>query len=234
MSVAVLFYAFQIYCDFSGYTDIAIGAARVMGFDLMENFNLPYLSASLSEFWSRWHISLSGWFKDYLYFPLGGSRNGMWKHIRNLLIVFAISGLWHGARWTFVIWGLLHAAFLIAATLRDRYLPKARLPQLPGIIFTFILVTLLWIFFRAGSLTEALSVLHKLTEFRIGQRPDFKMGGTELVFSFGLIAVLFLKEMYLKFQVSNRLSFYSVLGIIVLACYLFGIYNQKQFIYFQF
>jgi alginate O-acetyltransferase complex protein AlgI len=234
MALAVLFYSFQIYCDFSGYTDIALGAARVMGFDLMENFRLPYLSASLSEFWSRWHISLSGWFKDYLYFPLGGSRQGIGKHIRNLLLVFAISGLWHGARWTFVAWGLMHAAFLIASTLRDRFLPKVRLARVPGIAFTFILVTLLWIFFRAAGLSEAMTVLHKLSAFSIRQHFDFKMGATELVFSFALIAILFLKEVYGKFQVSGRFAFYGALCLLVLSCYLFGIYNQKQFIYFQF
>ena len=127
--LATFFYTFQIYCDFSGYSDIALGSARVMGFELMENFRTPYFSTSISEFWRRWHISLSTWFRDYLYIPLGGNRVSEWRRYFNQFFVFMISGLWHGAAWTFVIWGSLHGFYLILAVLRAKYLPKIIVTQ---------------------------------------------------------------------------------------------------------
>lgn len=156
---AAVFFSFQIFCDFSGYSDIAIGSARVMGFDLMKNFDRPYASTSISEFWRRWHISLSTWFRDYLYIPLGGNRVGKSRAYLNLFIVFLISGLWHGANWNYIIWGALHGFFLIFALLTSK--PRAALQSLSRISFfptintvlqtsiTFILVTFAWIFFRA-------------------------------------------------------------------------------------
>src|SRR6202012_1803993 len=143
--VATIFFTFQIYCDFSGYSGIAIGAARVLGIDLMENFRRPYLSASIREFWGRWHISLSTWFRDYLYIPIGGSRVPIGKHIRNLLIVFMISGLWHGANWTFIIWGALHGLYQVIELLLNKYILKKKdkeqkrsfLARLPNFILTF-------------------------------------------------------------------------------------------------
>ncbi|MEO5585122.1 MAG: MBOAT family O-acyltransferase, partial [Flavobacteriales bacterium] len=129
--VATVFFAIQIYCDFSGYSDIAIGAARVMGFRLMENFRRPYLAASVSEFWSRWHISLSSWFRDYLYIPLGGNRVLKWRWYYNLMITFLVSGLWHGANWTYVIWGALHGSYLVASIMLKR--PSSRLVQAIGL-----------------------------------------------------------------------------------------------------
>jgi D-alanyl-lipoteichoic acid acyltransferase DltB (MBOAT superfamily) len=148
--LATWYFAFQIYCDFSGYTDIAIGAARVMGFDLMRNFNRPYVAASVGEFWHRWHISLSTWFRDYLYKPLGGNR-AHW--LRNVMAVFLLSGLWHGANWTYVAWGGLHGIFLAAEKALSR-VPFA-LPRPVKVFLTFNLVCLGWIFFRATSLHDA-------------------------------------------------------------------------------
>lgn len=183
--IATYFFAFQIYCDFSAYSDIAIGAARVLGFDLMENFRRPYFSKSISEFWNRWHISLSSWFRDYLYIPLGGNRVVKSRWYANLFIVFLVSGLWHGAAWTFVIWGALHGLYLmtsmITAPLRERLwanittLAAARVPnvraagfqlfridtlrQWLAAIVTFHLVLVAWVFFRAESVADAVYVL---------------------------------------------------------------------------
>jgi D-alanyl-lipoteichoic acid acyltransferase DltB (MBOAT superfamily) len=165
-------FAFQIYCDFSGYTDIARGAARVMGFRLMENFDRPYASASVGEFWRRWHISLSSWFRDYLYIPLGGNRVRLPRWCVNVLIVFVISGLWHGASWTFAVWGLLHGVYLIGSRVtrpvRERTVHALRLDRAPGLLrpwrvfVTFNLVALAWVFFRAHTVAEAFSVLGRI------------------------------------------------------------------------
>ena len=167
---ATYLYAFQIFCDFSGYSDMAIGAARVMGIGTMENFRRPYHAASVADFWHRWHISLSSWFRDYLYFPLGGSRVALRRWALNVLIVFLVSGLWHGAAWTFVVWGGLHGLFLVGERLtqgvRDRAcrllgLGKG-LRKALGIFATFHLVTFAWIFFRAANLSDALYVVTHL------------------------------------------------------------------------
>ena len=172
--LATYCFAFQIYCDFSGYTDIAIGAARVMGFDLMQNFNLPYLARSISEFWQRWHISLSTWFRDYLYIPLGGNRVSVPRWAFNIVTVFLVSGLWHGANWTFIIWGALHGVyFLLEAAMAplgrrvsDTFRVPARLAEAGKILLTFHLVLVAWVFFRAASLHDALLILGRMaTDF---------------------------------------------------------------------
>ena len=169
--LATYAFAFQIYCDFSGYSDIAIGAARVMGFDLMENFRRPYLAASIGEFWQRWHISLSTWFRDYLYIPLGGNRVIRWRHFFNLIAVFVISGFWHGANWTFGVWGLLHGGYLMlsiaGAPLRRRLVgalrldPHGHLLRVVSVLITFHLVLAAWVFFRADSIADALLVFSR-------------------------------------------------------------------------
>lgn len=167
--VATIFFAFQIYCDFSGYTDIAIGLAKIMGFTLMPNFRQPYFSASVREFWSRWHISLSTWFRDYLYIPLGGNRVPFARNLLNLLIVFLVSGLWHGANWTFVIWGLLHGVVVVLETILARagWVSDRRAWQtLPKIALTFAIVTAAWVFFRATSVNDALYILREILNFR--------------------------------------------------------------------
>lgn len=163
--MATVFFSIQIFCDFSGYSDIAIGASRIMGIDLMANFRRPYFAQTMSEFWKRWHISLSTWFKDYLYIPLGGNRCGKWKNIRNLTIVFLLSGLWHGANWTFMFWGGLHAFYLVFAILTDNTRKKIRntlgttkykiLDHILQSSTVFFLAAFAWIFFRAQTLKDA-------------------------------------------------------------------------------
>ena len=169
---ATFFFAIQIFCDFSGYSDIAIGAARIMGFKLMNNFNRPYYAKSVSEFWQRWHISLSQWFSDYLYIPLGGKRVSHQRWYSNLMIVFLVSGLWHGANWTFVIWGALHGFYLIVGILtsgiRHKIIKLSGLNRMPGLHrfirtgCTFSLICFAWIFFRAESVNDAFYIVSHL------------------------------------------------------------------------
>lgn len=176
--VAVVFFSFQIYCDFSGYSDIALGAARTMGFRLMKNFDMPYFSGSISEFWKRWHISLSTWFRDYIYISLGGNRVGIPRWYFNLLFVFLVSGLWHGANWTFIVWGGLHGIYLVLAVIRDQYLIKQKeedigvfrkyARQAVNVFFTFVLVAFAWIFFRANSLEDAFYIIEKIGVASLG------------------------------------------------------------------
>jgi D-alanyl-lipoteichoic acid acyltransferase DltB (MBOAT superfamily) len=165
--VGVVFYAFQIYCDFSGYSDIAIGAARILGFRFPVNFDKPYFSRSFSEFWTRWHVSLSSWLRDYLYIPLGGNRGGSIRTHRNLMIVMLLGGLWHGANWTFVIWGALHGSYLIlqrtAGGWWDRFATGLGLGGAAraavAMLAVFALTCFAWIFFRAPTLGSALDVI---------------------------------------------------------------------------
>jgi D-alanyl-lipoteichoic acid acyltransferase DltB (MBOAT superfamily) len=160
LPLATFFFALQIYCDFSGYSDIARGASRMMGIDLMVNFRTPYFSSSFKEFWGRWHISLSTWFRDYVYIPLGGSRNGAWKRRRNVLATFLLSGLWHGANWTFVIWGGLHGFCLMAEdALRARAGRRGgegrALARFCKTLAVFALTCAAWVFFRADGVSDA-------------------------------------------------------------------------------
>lgn len=238
--IATFFYTFQIYCDFSGYSDIALGSAKVMGYDLMENFRTPYFSTSISEFWRRWHISLSTWFRDYLYIPLGGNRVSEWRRYFNQFFVFMISGLWHGAAWTFIIWGSLHGFYLIFAVLRDKYVPKLSLPKnLLGksinLITTFILVMLAWVFFRADGLQDAFTILKKMSNLSLSQGFKSPLNSTEMWFSLMLIVILLWKE-YNFFQINtqNTIKFYGLSLFFVLTIYFFGVFNTNQFIYFQF
>ena len=237
--LATFFFAFQIYCDFSGYSDIAIGTAKVMGFTLMENFNVPYLSKSISEFWRRWHISLSGWFRDYLYIPLGGSRVSEKRVYLNYLIVFTISGLWHGAAWTFIIWGALHGVFLVVAMMRKKYLnielPEGRLTDILNIVVTFLLVTFSWIFFRARGLGNAKIIISKLFNPSTYEGFDSPFNQTELIFCFVLILFLMFKErFYPKIEVKTTPAFYVKFSLLAVACYFLGVFTSNQFIYFQF
>ena len=158
--VASVFFAFQIYCDFSGYSDIAIGVSKLLGIDLMQNFRSPYFSGSVKEFWSRWHISLSTWFRDYVYIPLGGNRCGKLRHKLNLLITFLVSGLWHGANWTYVIWGGLHGLVqIVETTVRPKKTQVSRgWKQVLSVLLVFIFTTAAWVFFRAENLSDAIYV----------------------------------------------------------------------------
>ncbi|WP_161889146.1 MBOAT family O-acyltransferase [Pontibacter russatus] len=212
--IGTVFFAFQIYCDFSGYSDIAIGAAQVMGFRLMENFRRPYFSKSIREFWARWHISLSTWFRDYLYIPLGGNRVVKWRWYYNLFIVFLVSGIWHGANWTFVVWGALHGFYLVFAELTKRRrnaavdaLGLAGRPQtykVAQIGTTFALVCLAWVFFRANTIGDAWYITTHLfsglaeTAQAIVTNEDgargnlLYLGQSREIFTIGLLAILVL------------------------------------------
>ena len=164
--VATYAFAFQIYCDFSGYSDMAIGSARLFGIDLMANFRNPYLATSLRDFWSRWHISLSTWFRDYVYIPLGGSRVSKFRWAANILLVFGVSGLWHGAQWTFVVWGLIHGSIVLIESFVARPEKSGKTMHWTGLVLkallTFHIVLIAWIFFRASSWQDSIVVAQKI------------------------------------------------------------------------
>lgn len=257
--IATIFFAFQIYCDFSGYSDIAIGAARVMGFELMNNFNRPYFSKSIAEFWKRWHISLSTWFRDYVYIPLGGNRVIKWRWYYNLLITFLVSGLWHGANWTFVIWGALHGFYLVFSIISKNIrsdinkiigLDKKRnLLKTSQVILTFFLVCFAWIFFRANNINEAVYIIKNMfigleNSFSVeGLKAILNLGLTLTGFSIAICSILFLVivhfiqrknsilELLSKKPVWVRWTVYNFIIILIL---IFGLFTEQSFIYFQF
>lgn len=252
--IATFFFAFQIYCDFSGYSDIAIGTAKIMGFNLMENFRQPYLSQNIQEFWARWHISLSTWFRDYLYIPLGGNRVGLTRFLANICIIFLVSGLWHGAGWTFIIWGALHGIASVVVILLRHY----RINLLPGknvgmemvrIGITFVFVSFAWIFFRANSLADARYIITHMLAFDASQNifAPYAEGllnvQTEFYLSAVLIGLLVSSDLLLaNFSLSRTLSKFPLilrwgLYYAIIASVLFsGLYGTgaQQFIYFQF
>lgn len=248
--LGAVFFTFQIYGDFSGYSDIAIGTSRLFGFNLKRNFAFPYFSRDIAEFWRRWHISLSTWFRDYLYIPLGGSKGGRWMSIRNTFIIFIVSGFWHGANWTFIFWGALNALFFLPLLLtaknrkhveivaQDRILPT--LKELIAILFTFALCVFAWIFFRAESLTHAFDYIvnifnqNPLTFPNIGDR--FTMFYT--LFAVGLLLIIEWMGRRNQFAIENiriarpaRWSFYASLIFII---GMFMKTDNTPFIYFQF
>lgn len=249
--LATYAFAIQIYCDFSGYSDIAIGSARVMGFRLMENFRQPYLATSIMDFWRRWHISLSTWFRDYLYIPLGGNRVSTGRWALNTLVVFMVSGLWHGANWTFIIWGALHGLYMILWTVAgppmSRRLSALKLDRIPGLLpalglgLTFNLVAVAWIFFRATSLADAWYILtHLLVGFAWQAPGPIGLGATTALVVLCSIVMMELYEWLRQrgvFQISllpwwSRWACYYALVTLIL---LFGVLHaQGQFIYFQF
>ena len=232
--LATVAFGWQIYFDFSGYTDMARGIAEIMGFRLMLNFNNPYTATGLGDFWNRWHISLSTWFKDYLYFPLGGSRGGTFQTYRNMFITMVVSGIWHGAAWTFVIWGALHAlGRCLTRELEQTDFYKNRIPRLvkQGLVFTFVSFT--WIFFRARSLDDAWLIIRRI--FTTGwEDPRFPLLMAGLVLAVWLYQLLFTSRLALK----NVLDYRPVrLGLAVLMIVYLLVVAQpstKQFIYFQF
>jgi len=249
LGIATIFFAFQIYCDFCGYSNIAIGAARVMGFKLMTNFNRPYFSRSISEFWKRWHISLSTWFKDYLYIPLGGNQVSIPRWYFNLLFVFIVSGLWHGANWTFIIWGALNGFYLVFATVTAKRSKLVShlifLDQLPKInrciqtFTTFILACFAWIFFRANNSHDAFLIVKKIFKFNgalyIGEVQQF---------SYCILAILFLLiiEFRQEFFINSALPYKSnhwlkeqfAYALLIIFILMLGVFDSRQFIYFQF
>ena len=251
--IATYFYAFQIYCDFSGYTDIAIGAAQILGLNLMENFRRPYFARSVPEFWSnnRWHISLNAWFRDYLYIPLGGSRVSRPRFYFNILSVYMVSGLWHGAAWTFVIWGALNGFFHLVsmgvAGLKHKLAPGLRLPRpvgaILGILVTFHLVLITWVFFRAASLSDAITIFTRVVE-AVPKLPmlfkAFPFTG-EIYLSLALIGLLLLVEaldewgaFWEKLRVRPVYVRWAVYYVLLISLVVIGQWGQQQFVYMQF
>lgn len=261
-AVATILFAVQIYCDFASYTTIARGAARVLGMELMENFNVPYFARSIADFWSRWHISLTGWFRDYLYIPLGGNRKGIVRKYINILVVFFASGLWHGASWNYIIWGTLNGVFrVVGDSTRNIRLLTADLIGINRkksyyavfqVILTFALVCITWVFFRAENISSAIFILRKIF---FDFRPELLFGGgmlemglsrADLTVLFAAIAVLLLADI-LKYRSvgANALILnmhiiprFAVILALLFVTLVFGIYGagytSSQFIYFQF
>lgn len=248
--VATLFFAIQIYCDFAGYSYIAIGSAEVMGFRLMKNFNQPYFSTSISMFWSRWHISLSTWFRDYVYIPLGGNKVKLSRWYLNLFIVFLISGFWHGADWKFVIWGAIHGFYLVFALSIFKIFPSltnfkfvATFPILIKslqITITFILCSFAWIFFRANSTEDAFAIIKKMGSIK-GQLFNGNNPALLPYCAFGIV-FLFLVELKNEFFpnkllcLNNRSIYvrFTTYIFLIITILLLGVFDSGQFIYFQF
>jgi D-alanyl-lipoteichoic acid acyltransferase DltB (MBOAT superfamily) len=261
VALATVFYSFEIYCDFSGYSAIAIGAARIMGIDVMDNFDTPYMSKSVAEFWRRWHISLSSWLRDYVYIPLGGNRKGTLRKYLNVLIVFAISGIWHGSALTFLVWGLLHAVYQIAGFItvpvRDKIVEVLKINReslshrTVKTVLTFLLVNLAWIFFRSPSLPVALTVIKKSCEFTPWVFTDqslFKFGLSHGSINVGFVGIIVLivadilcyNGVVMREKILSQSIWYRWLIMIgaILVILIFGIwgagYNASSFIYQQF
>jgi D-alanyl-lipoteichoic acid acyltransferase DltB (MBOAT superfamily) len=245
--LGAIFFAFQIYGDFSGYSDIAIGTSRLFGIDLMRNFNFPYFSRDIAEFWRRWHISLSTWFRDYLYIPLGGSRGGNWMKVRNVFIIFIVSGFWHGAKWTFIVWGVLNAIYFLPVLLsnnnRNNLDTIARGKLLPGIkelsfmLLTFGLTVFAWIFFRANNMEHAISYIAKILSPSFFTIPQvFPKTAIGLIMGFVAIEWIGREGQYaiahigIKWKSPVRYAMYY--AIIITILWFAG--KEQQFMYFQF
>jgi Predicted membrane protein involved in D-alanine export len=258
--IATVFFAVQIYCDFSGYSDIAIGAAKVMGFNLMTNFDKPYLSRSIAEFWRRWHISLSTWFKDYVYIPLGGNRVSKKRRYFNLLVTFLLSGFWHGANWTYIFWGGLNGLYQIISfvtkNIRSKVVGFTKLDKLPAIhksiqvVITFCLTMFAWVFFRAANISQALYILRHMfaginfesikSIFAVAESiPLYNKDG--LVLSVLLIVFLAIIEKIqqktvIRDAIDQKLSYFGwpIYYAGIFAIIILGQFSKTQFIYFQF
>ncbi len=254
--LGALFFTFQIYGDFSGYSDIAIGTARLFGFDLKQNFAFPYFSRDIAEFWRRWHISLSTWFRDYLYIPLGGSRGGTWMKVRNTFIIFLVSGFWHGANWTFIAWGLLNACYFLPLLLtknnrrnldtvaQGRLLPSFR--ELVQMGLTFTLTVFAWIFFRADSIGDAFAYIQGIFSSSLFEMPgvlEVETGRTVLPKKIFLLIAVF---MGIEWLGRERQYAIQALGLTWKPIFRYGFYyallaailwfggQEQTFIYFQF
>jgi alginate O-acetyltransferase complex protein AlgI len=246
--LGAFFFTFQIYGDFSGYSDIAIGTSRLFGFNLKQNFAFPYFSRDIAEFWRRWHISLSTWFRDYLYIPLGGSRGGTWMKLRNTFVIFIVSGFWHGANWTFIVWGALNAIYFLPLLLlkknrvntnivaQGKYLPT--LKETFNMLTTFALTVLAWVFFRAENIGHAWSYLSTIFSKSLFTIPYYSGMKTPILLILFFIIIEWLgresdyaiENIKNKFNLITRWSFYLILIILI------GLYKgeNQQFIYFQF
>ena len=249
--LGAIFFAFQIYGDFSGYSDIAIGTARLFGFNLMQNFAFPYFSRDIAEFWRRWHISLSTWFRDYLYIPLGGSKGTNYLKIRNVFIIFLVSGFWHGSNWTFIVWGGLNALYFLPIMLlnknrintdivaQGKYLPSAR--EIFSMILTFSLTTIAWIFFRAEDMHHAISYLFNIIHPSILTFPELIAPKLEMIYTLLCILILLLFEWINRDKIHaldvanyNKPNRWILYFIIIIMIITFGAFNHNSFIYFQF
>lgn len=244
--LGIIYFGFQIYGDFSGYTDIAIGTARLFGIELTRNFNYPYFSRDIAEFWRRWHITLFSWFRDYLYIPLGGSRGGRLKQIRNVFIIFLVSGLWHGANWSIIIWSALHAVFFLPLLLSKRnrkHLDQVSenkifpsIKELFQMLVTFVLVTLAWVFFRADNLSTAIAY-YKQMFLNINFSPEILLierYSIELLLLMGLFILLEWFHRHLEHPFSGKLKWIKIAAVLFMILTL-GVYSDNQeFIYFQF
>ncbi|NOW98921.1 MBOAT family protein [Mucilaginibacter sp. SG564] len=251
--IGAVFFSFQIYCDFSGYSDIALGTARLFGFELLKNFNYPYFSRDIAEFWRRWHISLTTWFRDYVYIPLGGNKGSTWIRVRNTFLIFLISGFWHGANWTFIVWGLLNAVYFLPLLLLKKnrsnleIVAKGRnfptLKETLSIIITFILTTLAWIFFRAENMTAAISYISAIFSPSLITLPHLA-SFTFNIYALDVLILLFLliewagreqnfalETLFVKSKRFIRWPFYI---IIIITIAIWSKDQQQQFIYFHF
>ena len=244
--LGAIYFAFQIYGDFSGYSDIALGTSKLFGIDLLKNFNFPYFSRDIAEFWRRWHISLSSWFRDYLYIPLGGSKGGKWMQVRNTFIIFLVSGFWHGANWTFIVWGLLNAIYFLPLLLLNKNRNNLEdihfkwnfngFKTLFQIIITFSMTTFAWIFFRSKSISDAiLYIKNMFTNLNFdAQFLNNERYAPELVW---LIGVFVLFEWFHKYKTEPISGKYENLKLLfcILAILALGVFSDyKEFIYFQF
>lgn len=239
LAIGAVLFAFQIYCDFSGYSDIAIGLARLFNFDLMTNFRFPYLSKDISEFWKRWHISLSTWFKDYVYIPLGGSKVSKTIALRNIFIVFVISGFWHGANWTYIIWGVIHALLYIPVFLsKGKPNNNSKIKNILKTLFTFLIVTIAWVFFRAKNIHEAINYTSLL--FNNNNKNIYFLNTKKhlIITLISVVAILLLlttEIYYNKKGKSEILLNKKMLFLIILITVFLGAFkNHNSFIYFQF
>jgi len=249
--LGAIFFSFQIYGDFSGYSDIAIGTSRLFGFNLKQNFAFPYFSRDIAEFWRRWHISLSTWFRDYLYIPLGGSRGGTWNKIRNIFIIFLVSGFWHGANWTFIVWGALNALFFLPLLLTNKnrnnlevvaqgkVLPS--LKELFSILLTFSLTVFAWVFFRAENIGHAISYISEILSPSLFSIPKFNelRGALRTIILVAIFVLVEWKGREGQYAIAHlgtkwkRPLRYAMYYAIILAIFWFG-GKEQQFIYFQF
>jgi D-alanyl-lipoteichoic acid acyltransferase DltB (MBOAT superfamily) len=243
LMLGAVYFSFQIYCDFSGYSDIARGLAKLFGFNLLKNFDNPYFSISIPEFWKKWHMSLTGWFRDYLYFPLGGSRGSLFFTIRNTFIIFVVSGFWHGANLTFIFWGLIHALFFLPSLLikhiskfsdKNVLVELSFMKQLMGVFSTFVVVSFAWIFFRAPNIDAAFGYINGIfsNNFAISEFIVWRSEATDgSHIEFLFILLLFL----ISWQFYKRLNYYMKNSLLIILIITFGMYfKTADFIYFQF
>ena len=244
--LGAVYFAFQIYGDFSGYSDIALGTSKLFGIDLLRNFNYPYFSRDIAEFWRKWHISLSTWFRDYLYIPLGGSKGGMWMKVRNTMIIFLVSGFWHGANWTYIVWGFINALYFLPLLLLNKNRDNLEVATLSfnfksiktvfSIIFTFALTCFAWIFFRSKSIADALEYIKRIFTNRSFSTQYFSVEryNYEILILIGLFVLVEWNYRNKIEPISGKYSFFR-LGLCVISLLALGIYSDyKAFIYFQF